>query len=189
MKPYLFIADQALEDPWALRDHAVTREYGGEVGPDGVLYPNISTDVPAGVLGEVATLLSFAVGGPVDVKLAFLRLSLADTLAPHWAHTDAIISDYLALLYLTLPGARGGTAIVEHRNGMRKHPRTATEIETWRRDTNRPEQWAVVALAPMRFNRLVVLPTDVFHAATPQGFGTSARDGRLVLITFFSPKE
>lgn len=187
MRPYHLIFDGALFHPDQHRAHAVTRDFRGEVGPDGVTYPNISGDVMD--RGEVEWALSYAMGGPVDVKLQFYRLSLADTVAPHWAHTDQIISDYLALIYLTRPeDCRGGTAIVEHVSGMKKHPRTKTELALWRQDTNRPDRWVPKTIAPMVYNRLVILPTDVFHAATPQGFGSTPEDGRLVLISFFNKK-
>lgn len=189
MRPYHLILDGALWRPDLVRAHALGLDYRGEIGPDGVEYPNISAAVPRDLAGELEYVLGHASGGSVDVKLSFFRLSLADTAAPHWAHTDAIISEYLALIYLTRnEDCRGGTAIVEHVSGMARHPRTDAEVALWREDTNRPERWVPKTIAPMAFNRLVVLPTDVFHAATPQGFGTSVEDGRLVLISFFSRK-
>lgn len=188
MTLYQLTLDSVLDDPWALRDHAVSLPYAGERGPDGVVYPNISGAVPERTKEEVAGVLS-SVFGPIDTVLTFFRLSLAEDHPPHWAHTDAIISDYLALLYLSLPrDCTGGTSIVEHINGMRLHPKDDAEVALWRRDTNRRSAWREVVSTPMRFNRMLVLPTNVYHAATPHGFGTSARDGRLVLITFFSPK-
>jgi hypothetical protein len=189
VRPYQLVFDGALPSAVDLRQHALGLDYRGEIGPDGVEYPNISGDVSLAARGDLEYALTRALGEAIDVKLCFFRLSLADTVAPHWAHTDTIISDYLALLYLTRDeDCRGGTAIVEHVSGMKKHPRTKTELATWREDTNRPERWVPKTIAPMKFNRLVILPTDVFHAATPQGFGSSVEDGRLVLITFFSRK-
>lgn len=190
MRPYQLIFDAAVRDPWSLRHHATGLSYRGEIGPDGVTYPNISTAVPDETRAEVAALLAEAIGHPIDVTLTFFRLSLGDTVAPHWAHTDRVISDYLALLYLSFPSdCRGGTAIVEHVSGMKRHPTDPLEQAIWSRDTNDQDAWETVTLAPMAFNRLVVLPSDVFHAATPQGFGSTAKNGRLVLITFFSKKE
>jgi hypothetical protein len=190
LKPYHLIFDGALWRPDLVREHALGLDYRGEIGPDGVTYPNISADVPRNTRGDLEYVLSRAVGSLVDVKLCFFRLNLADTVVPHWAHTDTIMADYASFVYLSRPeDCRGGTAIIEHVSGMKRHPTTQAEADLWRQDTNRPERWVPKTLAPMAFNRLVVLPSDIFHAATPTGFGSCSADGRLVLITFFSRKE
>lgn len=189
MRPYQLVFDDAIPGAESLRALVIGLDYRGEVGPDGVTYPNISSAVPWRAAYDLEHALATAVGHPVDVKLSFFRLNLADTVVPHWAHTDTIMADYAAFVYLSRPeDCRGGTAIVEHVTGMRTHPRTKTEVSLWREDTNRPERWRPVTLSPMRFNRLVILPADLFHAATPTGFGSSATDGRLVWVTFFSLK-
>lgn len=189
MRPYFLIHDDALFDGPGVREFALKLDYRGETGPDGVTYPNISAAVPPAVRSDLEYTLTRAVGGPVDLKLCFFRLNLADTVIPHWAHTDTIMGEYSAFIYLSRPqDCQGGTAIVEHKSGMRTHPKTDGEIALWRADTNRPERWNPVTLAPMAFNRLVVIPSELFHASTPTGFGSTPVDGRLVLVSFFSRK-
>ena len=91
-------------------------------------------------------------------------------------------------MYLTAqPDCQGGTVVLEHRaTGMRSNPRTAGEVIAWKRDTNETSAWRPLDLAAMRFNRGVVYPTDIFHAALPRaGFGSGPADGRLVFTMFF----
>ena len=190
MNLYALALDSVLSDPRAARDHATSVEYKDEPGPQGVTYPTISSDVPPGARAEIERALA-GVFGPVTVNRDLLRLSTESARAPYWAHTDRWMgSEYTALLYLTAPAdCRGGTGIVEHkRTGLRFAPRNIGEEAVWRRDTNDPDKWTIVTFIPMRFNRLFVFRSNLIHAASP-GFGSTAADGRLVLVTFFSPRR
>jgi hypothetical protein len=185
--PYLTIHDDALRDPWRLRWHATGLSYRGEVAPDGVTYPNVNSDVPNETRLDLTQLLSQVVESRVDVHLMFFRLNPYGTEVPHWAHTDLLLGQYTGLVYLSAPeDCQGGTAILRHKSGMDRNPTTEDQVALWRRDTNRFGEWDIVSVAPMAFNRLVVMPSDLFHASVPQGFGSTPQDGRLVLISFFS---
>lgn len=190
MRLYSLVIDNALDDPWALRDAAVAARYRDEPGPGGTTYPTISGDVPDPARRALATALAPSFGS-VTVQRDLLRLTTAAARPPYWAHCDRWMgSEYTALLYLNTPAAcSGGTAIVEHgRTGMRFGPENRYEEADWRRDTNDPDAWSIVTFVPMRFNRLFVLPSNLLHAASP-GFGSTPVDGRLVFITFFSPRR
>lgn len=161
-----------------LRDHCDKISYTGVKNPvDGVVYPNISTDIPKSVLKYL--------GRP---KVTFLRLSLAGVKAPHQAHTDTLMGSESLMLYLTRQEyCKGGTSLVKHiETGMTSDPRNADEETIWQRDTNDPRAWMVYDIALMQPNRAVIFDANLMHRAEPVGgFGSSARDGRLVLTAFY----
>lgn len=161
-----------------LREHCDTIKYSGVVNPvDGVVYPDISVDIPDYVrvfFGSAKTL--------------FMRLSLAGVKAPHQAHTDTLMGERSLMLYLTrLEYCKGGTSLVEHiETGMFSDPRNDQELKAWQRDTNNPYVWKVYEMAEMLPNRLVSFDACLMHRAEPVGgFGTNAQNGRLVLTAFY----
>ena len=81
----------------------------------------------------------------------------------------------------------GGTALVEHKElGFDSDMTTPERIEAWQRDTNDITKWNIITTCPMRFNRMFIADADLLHASLPNGgFGTSTKDGRLVMICFF----
>lgn len=185
------IFDRALADPWAVRDYAIAAEYRDVPLANGAVYPTIHFQVPADARREIAGLLQRLFGREHDVHESFFRLSLAGGAPPFYAHTDGHFgSTYTALLYLTPdPPAGAATRLLRHRGtGLRWQPSTERELATWRMDANAPLCWEVELEIPMRFNRLVVIPSRQMHAASP-GFGSTPADGRLVLTTFFSPRS
>lgn len=161
-----------------LRKHCDSASFAGVRNPvDGVIYPNICTDIPE----EVFEYL----GAP---KTVFMRLSLSGVVAPHQAHTDTLMGAKSLMLYLTRKEyCQGGTSFVEHiETGMRSDPQDAVELAIWQRDTNTPQAWGVYALAKMVTNRAIIFDASLMHRAEPiGGFGTDAADGRLVLTAFY----
>lgn len=184
-------ADGFFKNGKAVRDYAIAQEYRDTEGPDGALYPGICAEVPGPVLAEAFLNLESLLGRQPEFRLSFFRLSLGNIVPPHWAHTDAALTKYLLLVYLTAPAqCKGGTAILQHESGMKTNPVTEEQVQLWRRDTNDQSKWKLRDVTGMAFNRGVVYRTDVFHAALPkEGFGTNPADGRLVLTIFFDVKE
>jgi len=179
--------DDAFPEVDRIRDCALRMPLGPMVGPDGVTYENMGFDVPDWLGGALYTKI-YQLVGPVTPYVTFFRLSTAATKTPHWAHTDSKLCDAMALLYLSeAPPAYSGTAIVEHlTTGLDRHPETDEEFAVWHRDHSRYDAWRVVEFAQMKYNRLVLIPAYLLHAAMPpNGFGSTVEDGRLVLITFF----
>ena len=182
----LLLVDDVFADADRVYAHAVTREYGVMTGPDGARYEGMSFDVPdwlaAALYGRIHDLV-----GPVEPYTMFFRLSVLGCNPPHWAHTDTKLCDAMAIVYLSRnPTPGSGTAVVAHVGGLDRHPETEDEYATWRRDTNDQSRWLVRDFAPMKFNRMALVPSRLLHASLPQeGFGTGPGDGRLVLVTFF----
>lgn len=189
MKLHSLIIDDFFEDGREVRDEALKLSYEGVTSPfDGVFYPNISLKVPGPILDEMLNKLSTIIE-PVKRSTNFIRLSTEGTMAPHQAHTDKIMGKYTALIYLNeIFPKDSGTTILEHSSGlMASHPKTKTEEEIWARDTNDSQMWKIVGNCPMKFNRLFVIDSELFHRSEPVGgFGSTIEDGRLVLISFFN---
>lgn len=161
-----------------LRRHCDVISYRGVVNPiDGVVYPDISVDIPK----QVVSFL----GRP---KTVFMRLSLAGVKAPHQAHTDTLMGKQSLMLYITRQEhCKGGTSLVKHiETGMVSDPKTAEEEAVWKRDTNNPRAWMVYDLAMMQPNRAAIFDASLMHRAEPLGgFGTDSKNGRLVLTAFY----
>lgn len=174
------ILDDFLPDFAGWRAWADGLKFAPERNPvDGVEYPGICTAVPT---HGTRVRLSAIMGRPVQLHALFLRLSLEGVHVPHQAHHDADMGDFSLMLYLNRPEhCRGGTSLLEHVSGV------DPDVDTWKRDTNRPEQWRVVSLCQMVPNRAFVFRSRLWHRAEPiGGFGTDSANGRLVLTGFFS---
>lgn len=179
--------DDFLPNPDAALEHAATRDFGPAVGPDGRTYDGISFDVAPWVAEHLYCALH-GWFGPVAPTYLFYRVTPAGARPPQWAHSDSPMGDLTALVYLTRnPPEGAGTAVLEHaETGLAREPRTEAELAVWTRDHSDQSRWRVRSFTPMRFNRLVILPSDLMHAAQPQGgFGDGPWNARLVLTTFF----
>lgn len=161
-----------------LRTHCDKLDYSGVVNPaDNVLYPGISIEIP-----EIT--MQF-LGRP---KYAFLRLSLEGIPTPHQAHTDMLMGHRSLMFYVNRPEhCRGGTSLVQHKEtGMYRNPVNSAEEALWKQDTNNPDMWEVYEMAEMVPNRAVLFDAELMHRAEPiGGFGTDAKNGRLVLTAFY----
>lgn len=196
MKIHSVIIDDFLYDAEDFRKYAVKRSYSGVTNPqDGVVYPDVTIDIPEEIKLEITEKLSLICGTltqdyavKVHPKVMFMRLSKKGVHVPNQAHTDKNIADYTLLLYLNVDEeCQGGTDILEHIEGMKIHPQNEEEKVIWEKDANIPEQWVKVGFCPMKFNRAFLLRSDLFHRAQPVGgFGKTNEDGRLVLTVFFN---
>lgn len=186
MQSYFRIFDDFLEDFDSLREHATQLDFTGVINPeDGVLYPDVSTDVPKEVIEEITKKLSIR-----EVHRCFFRLTTENTKgAPHQAHTDTAMGPRSLMLYMQ--DGPGGTSLVAHKEtGLRTDPFNQWARATWQRDTKRPEAWEIYDLAPMKANRAAVFNSRLMHRAEPiGGFGSTPADGRLVLTMFYTPQE
>ena len=177
-----------LDDFNAMRDHCDSVAFDGMVNPvDGVFYHGVSLDIPESVRLEVIKNLEALEDSEVKVNAMFLRLSLEGVIAPHQAHTDSTMGIKSLMLYLNRPeDCYGGTALVEHENGMYCNPIGDVQELIWRRDTNKPDKWKVTELCRMEPNKAFIFDANLMHRAEPVGgFGDSPINGRLVLTAFY----
>lgn len=178
MSLHSLIVDDWLYDFDGWRAWADGLTYASETNPvDNVAYPGIFREVPR--WGTQQRLAAFF--GPVVIHALFLRLSLKGVPVPHQAHHDGAMGEYSLMLYLNRPEhCAGGTSLIRHVDGE-------PDEWTWQRDTNTPEKWQVMSLCEMRANRAFIFRSNLWHRAEPiGGFGSDARDGRLVMTAFFS---
>lgn len=178
-----------------LRDYAHDLEFSGVVSPhDGVEYPDISVEIPtwisAWVKSGIAKMMDVSVPS-VEIDTQFWRLTTKATdPAPHGAHNDAIHGKYSAFYYINdkPEGVMAGTSLVSHRNtGLKSQPKSVGEWTVWERESNNYDAWKIDDMIFWEPNRLAIYEADRMHRAEPpDGWGESAKDGRLVLITFFS---
>lgn len=165
-----------------IRNHSISVPYDGEVNPvDGVLYPDISTNIHP---SAAAQLIGF-LGG--NNHFMFMRLTTKNTkTAPHQAHNDASMGRATCLVYIN-PG-EGGTSILDHRDGGMMYSVSDCDIDKWHKDTNNYDAWVIKEYIRIKPNRLVLFPSSLMHRAEPVGgFGNNAEDGRLVLTCFYDP--
>lgn len=177
MIPHSMIIDEFLPDFDDFRAWADVQSYGPVINPaDGVEYPGICKSVP--VFGTRVRLQAI-MGQPVNIRTAFMRLSLEGSRAPHQAHNDALMGQYSLMLYLNrAEHCRGGTSLVRHVSG--------DDISYWHTDHSDPDKWQVYSMAEMQPNRAFIFRAELFHRAEPiGGFGNDPANGRLVFTCFF----
>jgi hypothetical protein len=187
------VVDDFFENPLELRNWALAKGFKDEVSPaDGVDYRGVCKDPPWVFKNEAEVRLSYLMRSPAQVSLAFLRLAMKDVNPTKTLiHLDPLYAQYLATVYLNPPGefpSESGTYIFRHaETGLETTPSTRDEIETWERDCNDLQMWQVTGVAKQEWNRVVILPTNYFHAAMPKGgFGTVPLAGRMVFVAFFN---
>lgn len=180
MIPHSIIIDSFLPDFDDWRAWSDKQTYAPVVNPaDGVSYPGICREVPT---WGAAQRLGAIFGQPVNIKAAFMRLSLQGDRVPHQAHNDVVMGQYSMMVYLNRPEhCQGGTSLVRHVSG--------DDFAHWQTDHSKPEMWNVYSLCEMQPNRAFIFRADLFHRAEPVGgFGTDATNGRLVFTAFFDVK-
>lgn len=189
----LFSTDNFLNKFDKFREHLLSLDFKGEVNPeDGVLYPDISSNIPDYVLEELRNF----VRTKFDVEkynTPFIRRSLKDTPVPHQSHSDRIMGSHSLMFYLSkdkdIPKG-SGTGLVKHiETGIIKDTGGIISQIAFK-DTNCPDKWELYKLIEMRQNRVSIFDADLWHRAEPiGGFGDSTSNGRLVLTWFFTGKE
>jgi len=183
------IIDGFLDDFESFRNHCDNVNYSGYVNPaDGVEYPGISVDIIEGVRAEVIYKLQKAVKKPITKVTLFMRLSVEGHEAPHQAHNDEIMGQYSMMLYLNrAEHANGGTSFLRHKKlGFSASLETKEQEAAWQEDTNKYDEWQIIAGVDMVPNRATIFKSNQMHRAEPvSGFGDSAKNGRLVLTCFF----
>ena len=83
-------------------------------------------------------------------------------------------------------GTLHGTAFFTHKVfGERVQGTTEEHERILVEEAMDESRWTVRQIAPMKRNRLVVYPADLFHSRYPHdGWGASARNGRVVVVGF-----
>ncbi len=194
MKHTLSVYDNFSPDLVSIRGQVLAAGFGTQKGPDGLDYTGICPlDAP-----ELVDGISKAIGTKIIPRLSCFRLNLKGEKPHSWIHSDDICAQYASVLYLNLPNqCQGGTAFWKHTGlGIDAMP-TEAELNAvgynpkWfcdmmQKEWNDLTYWQQSGFVGMKWNRLLIYPTSMFHSRYPfEPFGTTPEDGRLIWVCFF----
>lgn len=196
--PWLFVIDDFLRDPDAVRNRALQLNY---VRPGH--YPGLTSEEKIELPG-LTQIISQLVHEPLHTPWSpgfahqRCRLSLAADDKPGRVHIDT--SHWTGVLSLSqTDDGSSATEFFRHRPTGTDHlPLTAEALgkagyktyeemnsQILEKDALDPDQWEQTVRIPLRYNRLILLQPHYWHTAGP-GFGSGVEDGRLVFLMFFN---
>lgn len=181
------IQDNIFDDPDCVREKILQNKFNAP-GPSGTLGPAWRCDLENSK--EIEQKLSKLWGFQVEPVHLEARYSLADANSNEVnpfvniiCHNDYGVSDYTAVVYLTLQQyCQGGTDFFKYlpADTLKYHPALGrVEVED-------SSKWQHVFTAEMKFNRLVTYPSALFHSVKRPFFGTNLIDSRLILSVRFN---
>lgn len=190
MKPVLAVFDDFFYDADRVYNEVVV---GGRFEPfvspwDDVTYPGINKAIPAWIEDFMITRLEEVTGEHVDIQALFARVTSNLTgPAPHRIHSDKIMAQHSAHVYLSKEWPfGGGTSFWTHNIDGPFHDDN-TDTEMVMRDSHDPDKWTMTMNCHGKFNRLLIHDARCWHSAEPVGgWGESPADGRVVLTCFFN---
>ena len=127
---------------------------------------------------EMVSKLSEIWGFRIDPLHLEARYNLGSSTPPRgFCHSDFRVSDYTAVIYMTLPEhCQGGT------NFFRHIPSDSTAYHPQLGELNYadPNIWELQHTVDMSFNRMTTYPSKIFHGIKRPFFGTQKEDARLI---------
>lgn len=194
----LIVVDDVYDDPEGIRQAALRLQYPAPQAGANYAGRNSADKL---LLADTDRMLSWVAGEPLagatDRAHGALRLTLAGDTGRYNVHVDVGV-DWSGVLYLSRPDdSRDGTLFFRHRRtGTESAPVTAADLARCHAvtpkealdgilgaDSNDAAQWERSLTVPMRFNRLVLFRSLLWHGAG-DGFGDSLANGRLVQLFF-----
>lgn len=114
--------------------------------------------------------------------VSFFRKSPRGQVEPNYVHTDAMMGDLTAILYLNPTPALGdGTTFWRYVETGEKEPDEHMDRHDEWADASKWEKWATVAAT---FNRLLLFRAPLYHSRNiPENYGTGD-DARLIQVLF-----
>lgn len=203
MRQNIIIVDDFYDNPQEVRDRALSVEYPEPEG--GYTYPGKNSKgsyYNDEVHGAFEKLVKGGLN-PADQN-GYFRISLEGVKHKQDVHVDPGW-DWGAVIYLSKPEdciAEGGTSFWRHNDlhwdwcpNDDEHAQAygyPTYKEAWWTTVygmgqNR-EEWTRYMLCPMKYNRLVLFRTRLWHSHS-ENFGDTLENGRLVQLFFFSDKK
>lgn len=202
MKRSIIIVDNFYSNPDEVRQVALKSKYPE---PDGHTYPGKNSEeyyYPTEVHQKFETILNrkliaFSENG-------YFRSSLKDDTFKQNIHVDPH-SEFGAVCYLNTPEQcvdEGGTSFwIHNKTKMEKCPIDSEVAKLWGYSSEYEAWWTTVygegldrkkwtryLLSPMRYNRLVIFRSDLWHSHNCN-FGDCLENGRLVQLFFFNPTK
>lgn len=197
MVPHVFVIDDFLGNPEAVRQEALSLNYSVRGR-----FPGLNSAEKIRLQG-LENVVSALVREPVrapwtdDFSHASCRLALASDDQPGRIHIDQ--SHWSGILYLSRPeDCQGGTEFYRHiptnTDRVPMDPESLRSIgyseykelqrDILDKDALDRSKWELTYTVPMRFNRLVLLQPHYWHTSGA-GFGDSIENGRLIYLMFF----
>jgi hypothetical protein len=201
MHKNIIIVDDFYDNPHEVRDYALNLEYPE---PDGdYTYPGKNSK-GSYYSDEIHLKFEKLAGELLDPagENGYFRISLDGVSHKQDIHVDPGW-EWGAVLYMSDPKDcidEGGTSFWRHNDmGIENIPRTDEEAqfhgwpsykESWSTtvygDGQHRDRWTRYALCPMKFNRVVLFRTHLWHSHS-FNFGDTLENGRLVQLFFFNP--
>lgn len=169
----LYVADDVLRFPLTYRDTVRELEFGTvAAGPDAFhgIAPCVDPELPD-------LLMRLLPAGALPT-LSFFRRSPEGQVEPTYIHSDGMMGDWTAILYLNVdPPVGDGTLFWEHPTFGRWG---FNEV----RASEPGELWTCWHHVDARFNRMVVFKSDLYHSrAIAENYGTG-NEARLIQVVF-----
>ncbi len=202
MRTNLIVVDDFLENADELRSVGLRLTYPDIPGT----YPgrNSQERVSVDGLTELVSGITGEALDPVvqDYSHGKFRIAMARDKGQGDIHFD-MSAHWSGVLFLSRPqDCRGGTEFFRHKaTGTEQAPITREELNTMgftdhnqmveamvQRDGVDRSKWDLQIQVPMRFNRLVLFNSWLWHTAGP-GFGETLQDGRLIYLMFFRSRN
>lgn len=201
MVPHVFVIDDFLSNPHAVRQEALSLNYSVQGRFPGL--NSVEKIRLQGLENVVSALVREPVHAPwtKDFSHASCRLALAADNEPGRIHIDQ--SHWSGILYLSRPeDCRGGTEFYRHiPTNTDRVPMDPEGLKTigysdydemkrdiLDKDVFDRSKWELTYTVPMRFNRLILLQPHYWHTSGA-GFGDSVENGRLIYLMFFMRGE
>lgn len=201
MRTNIIIVDDFLDDPWAMRQTALSANYPE---PGDKTYPGRNSDrsyLTEDIIERVQNRCGNYIVPAEGTSCGVFRTSLESDTFEQYIHVDPGF-DIGGVLYLNTPNqcvSSAGTSFWYHRRlGIERVPDSP---EAGRRlgftcydeirkeliygDGLNPELWERYAYAPMKYNRLVLFDPALWHSHG-SNFGDNIHNGRLVMLFFFN---
>lgn len=190
--PNVIIIDNFYDDPWAIRETALTCEYmpaktdsqylfGGAPYPGKVSKSSYS---PRNLDLSMSKLLGKQVRQLLQFNSGKFRLSNSFDKSDNFVHRDH--TGYAGVVYLnpdiySVPG----TIFYTHKETKA----SSGDLDLHKKfilnnDVNDPDKWDINFMSYIVFNRLIIYPAEMFHGIGPL-FGTGDKDARLVQLFFW----
>lgn len=185
MNPLISVRNDFFHDPYAVRAAVLAGNFADITNPaDGVVYPAINHELPTGVVAEVLAGIGFLTGCAPELRTIFARATYAGLVAENKIHSDLVMGQYAAHVYLSRewPVGAGTSFWVNRRLGMRH----TADMDPAVIRSNHTEDWDRYLSVQAAFNRMLIHRGDAWHLAEPVGgWGSTPEDGRLVVTAFF----
>jgi hypothetical protein len=191
MSPKIIVIDDVLPDIDQVRGHALTLKYG-DIKSHGVTYPGVNADPDAAKAGWEMVLPAIAkyLNATPLLRMAFWRLAVESHRPDIYIHPDGDgEGTWAAILYLTPnEDCVGGTAFWTHKEtGLSELPENGKDlVQRFVEDGKDESKWTMNSLVGMRYNRLLIMRSNQFHARYPERFPfTEPENGRCTFTAFF----